>query len=223
MKSTGSAQIGHSVEHAVLDPLVAHLADAPDIQSAGQYLRERQTVRLNVLKSAKPAIVSVLGRIMQSSAVWITPTERDAQEFAAELSLWTLPSRVLRFPSRNQIPYSREGASTRASIERISTLISLADNDQPKIVVTSIMALAERTLSSRDLLRGPGLLRCNDQVGLSNLLNDLSSSGYQRTSLVEKPGDFSRRGGIVDVYTPNANNPIRIEFFGDSIESSREI
>ena len=120
MKSTGSAQIGHSVEHAVLEPLISHLADAPDIQSVCQYLRERQTVRLNVLKSAKPAIVSVLGRIMHSSAVWITPTERDAQEFAAELSLWTAPSRVLRFPSRNQIPYSREGVSTRASIERIS-------------------------------------------------------------------------------------------------------
>ena len=52
MKSTGSAQIGHSVEHPVLEPLISHLADAPDIQSVCQYLRERQTVRLNVLKSA---------------------------------------------------------------------------------------------------------------------------------------------------------------------------
>ena len=107
MESTGLAQIGHSLEHAVLDPLVAHLADAPDIQSVCQYLRERQAVRLNVLNSAKPAIVSVLGRILHSSAVWITPTERDAQEFAAELSLWTSPSQVLRFPSRNQIPMLR--------------------------------------------------------------------------------------------------------------------
>ena len=222
MESTGSAQIGHSFEHAVLDPLVTHLADAPDIQLVCQYLREHQAVRLNVLNSAKPAIVSVLGRILQSSAVWITPTERDAQEFAAELSLWTSPSRVLRFPSRNQIPYAREGVSTRASIERISTLISLADSDHPKIVVTSITALAERTLSSQDLLRGPGLLRCEDQVDLSNLLTTLSSSGYQLTSLVEKPGDFSRRGGIIDVYTPTANNPVRIEFFGDLIESIRE-
>ena len=222
MKSTDSSQISHSLELAVLEPLVTHIAAAPDIQSVAEYLRGHQAVRLNVLKSAKPAIISVLGRILQSSAVWITPTERDSQQFAAELSLWTAPSSVLRFPARNQIPYSREGVTTRASVERISTLISLADTDHPKIVVTSIAALAERTLSSQDLLRGPGLLRCGDQVDLSNLLTSLSSSGYQLNSLVEKPGDYSRRGGIVDVYTPTAINPTRIEFFGDSIDSIRE-
>ncbi len=91
----------------------------------------------------------------------------------------------------------------------------------PPIVVTSVLALMQPTMAPDDMKYAMRLLRRGEVVNLRELLGHLVDLGYEPAALVEEPGQFSRRGGIVDLYPPASNLPVRIEFFGDEIDSLR--
>src|SRR5207237_6754681 len=89
------------------------------------------------------------------------------------------------------------------------------------IIVTSVFALMQPTMAPDDMGHAMRFLRRGDRVNLHELLEHLVNLGYESAVLVEEPGQFSRRGGIIDFYPPTSSLPIRIELFGDEIDSIR--
>jgi len=106
--------------------------------------------------------------------------------------------------------------------ERLRLLKRLLGNDPPKLIVTSIQALLQPVPRREALARQTRTLRTGDEVALHELSAWLVAGGFQNTTAVELPGEFSLRGGIFDLFAPDWYDPVRIEFFGDQIESIRQ-
>ena len=117
--------------------------------------------------------------------------------------------------------YDVERASHHWEHGRISTLYSLATDATP-VLLTSFTALAQRTLP-KELLEESGIsLESGKEYSLSALCEKLVALGYSRVELVEAQGQFALRGGILDFFSPAMENPVRVEFWGDEIDSMGE-
>ena len=97
----------------------------------------------------------------------------------------------------------------------------LPGGDAPKLVVTSIQSLLQPVPSRETLERQTRTLRVGTTIPISELAKWLVENDFVNTSAVELPGEFSIRGGIVDIFAPDWDGPVRMEFFGDEIESIR--
>ncbi|MBI3838971.1 MAG: transcription-repair coupling factor [Planctomycetia bacterium] len=105
--------------------------------------------------------------------------------------------------------------------ERLRVLKTLSAPEPPRLVVTSIQALLQPVPSREKLARQTRRIRRGDTSNVQDLLSWLVTGGFHGTSAVELPGEFSPRGGILDIFAPDWFDPVRIEFFGDEIESIR--
>ena len=101
--------------------------------------------------------------------------------------------------------------------ERLYTIRSLITN-KPHIVVTTYEGLKKRTLSVDDYKNSVKTLCVNDEIEIESLVNTLHSNGYQRNYIVEKAGEYSVRGHIVDIFTKESQFPYRLDFFGNQID-----
>ena len=120
------------------------------------------------------------------------------------------------YPAVDLALYGVEGASREFMHQRITALLSL---EKARVVLTTPDALAQFTLPPDLLAQNCIALSCGEEIAPRNLLERLVQAGYVRSDLVEGPGQFSARGGIVDVFAPGAPQPVRIEFFGDEIDT----
>ncbi|VTR98337.1 transcription-repair coupling factor [Tuwongella immobilis] len=100
-------------------------------------------------------------------------------------------------------------------------LVQQLDRNPPKVLLTSLAALMQPVPTAGDLESARRWLRVGESIDLDALLEWLVARGYKRVEAVEHAGEFSRRGGIVDLFSPDAEDPIRLELFGDEIESIR--
>jgi transcription-repair coupling factor (superfamily II helicase) len=94
-------------------------------------------------------------------------------------------------------------------------------SSQSPVIVTSVFALMHPTLAPADMEHAVRVLRHGDMVNVRELLGHLVDLGYEPVAQVDAPGQFSRRGGIVDLFPPASNLPVRLDFFGDEIDSIR--
>jgi transcription-repair coupling factor (superfamily II helicase) len=100
-------------------------------------------------------------------------------------------------------------------------VLSALDAGEPCVVVASAHAVAQRTLAPADVRGAVQTLTTGQTLDMEDLIVELDRLGYVNAPIVQLTGEFSRRGGIVDVFPPTADDPLRIEFFGDEIESLR--
>ncbi|MEL6372630.1 MAG: transcription-repair coupling factor [Pseudomonadota bacterium] len=129
--------------------------------------------------------------------------------------------RVIAFPAWETVPYDRVGPNADLVARRITALarLSASARKQPTIVLTTINA-ALQLVPSRDFIRksikaiAPG-----QRIDLPRLIQRLVRFGYQRTGTVMEPGEFAQRGGILDLFPPGRPNPVRLDFFGDTLEA----
>ncbi len=203
---------------AVVEPALGHLTGAP---SAGERLV------LGVPDGAKACVIAALARNADAwvPAVVIAPRPQHARSLAEELASWLGDdSRVLLFPERESLPYERIAIDPTTLSQRLSVLRALAEEDEapaPLVVVASGQALAQRTLSPHELSQGSETVTIGSDVPPEELLRRLARRGYQLVSLVDSPGQAARRGGIVDVFPPTHDSPLRIELLGQRVESVR--
>lgn len=106
--------------------------------------------------------------------------------------------------------------------QRLRLLKHLEDPHPPRLVLTTLQALMQPVPDRAQLAASRRQLRTAQTVDLEELASWLMDHGYRHTEAVELPGEFSRRGGILDVFSPDAEAPYRLEFFGDDIESIRQ-
>ncbi len=171
--------------------------------------------------AAKPAALAALISTESGPSLVVTGRASRAQQLAEELAAWLGEGRrVLLFPERDVLPFERLSPDPETVRERLSALSAL-DAGERCLIVASAHAVAQRTLAPSDVRGAVQTLTTGQSLDMEDLVVELDRLGYVSAPIVELTGEFSRRGGIVDVFPPTADDPLRIEFFGDEIESLR--
>ena len=124
------------------------------------------------------------------------------------------------FPQWEVLPYDDKSPHPEIVKERLSILYRLVHGDR-LMVVTTVRAALQRILSRVVLKRGALEIHVGDVLDPDSFMDQIRRLGYRREELVDRPGTFSRRGGILDIFPPNQPYPFRMEFFGDEVESIR--
>ena len=155
----------------------------------------------------------------------IVHVARDDSRMArlAEALAFTMPeAEVLRFPAWDCLPYDRVSPNPVLVSERIATLAHLLDPPKgPRIVLTTVNALVQR-VPPRATFAGASLdLAVNGTVQPEKLAAFLEANGYGRAGTVMEPGEYAVRGGIIDIFPSGETDPVRLDMFGDTIESIR--
>src|SRR5207247_3158062 len=209
--------------------IIARVSDVADFRRiAADALRSDTNVIVSGLSgSARALFIAGLWQSLRRPLIVVTaqdlgvePLATDVAYFHGELNA-NGANRVSRFPAWETDPYA--GLTPHADIlqARATTLWRMRAK-QMDIVVASIRSLATRLASPAQFDTYSLHITVGDDLSQDLLMEHLSSAGYLRQEPVGAPGDFSMRGGIIDILAPLMRNPVRIEFFGDSVDSIRE-
>ncbi|MBU4318568.1 MAG: transcription-repair coupling factor [Proteobacteria bacterium] len=195
-----------------IDPLVRRLAQGPGIQNC-----------VGADGSDRALIVSRIRQSLKTPMVVVAADQKQMEQFAYDLSFFTDPEnpRILTFPDYNLLPFKRLSFHSEIAAERIRTLFHLTSGGPPPLVVTTVGAMMHCMVPKKELVDYAELIEVNEDIDLDGLLEKLAACGYIRTGIVEEPGDFCLRGGILDIFSPMYSDPLRIELFGDMVESIR--
>jgi transcription-repair coupling factor (superfamily II helicase) len=131
------------------------------------------------------------------------------------------PPRVLHLPSVETSPYAELSPDRRAVMRRLATLFRLSQGFAGQVLVASAPALLRRVIPRVELGKLTDILLPEAEIRRDALLETLARAGYGRTPVVEDPGTFAVRGGVIDLFVPLYRYPARVELFGDIIESIR--
>ena len=151
--------------------------------------------------------------------VIVTYNELELKKIKEDMKFFS-DENILVFPKKEVVYYDIDTMNKDATMDRLSIYKKLYNNDSC-IILTTIEALMQRTISKNKLFSNVLQLEVGMTLLLEELTNKLVALGYERTDMVEGRGNFCVRGGIVDVFPLTTENPIRIEFWGDEIDSIR--
>jgi len=173
---------------------------------------------------AKGLAMSTLARNRHTRPLLIiTPAEGRAQEFADDIRCFINPEDLPRlrvFPETQVLPYSRLSPDPEIMADRTGVLNELADA-RPLIIVASVQSIMRRLPPKSFIRKGSRTIRHGEAVDMGELCAFLADIGYEDVGMVEDEGSFARRGGIVDLWTPTQDAPIRLEFEDERILSMR--
>jgi len=151
----------------------------------------------------------------------ITPEHESAQFLKGDLDAMGIPGTLL-FPPTNHKPYdSNQIIDTSLLVERSEVLEQLQQGDK-NVLVSSAHAIFEKVTSPEEFSQSSFILNTSDNIAPEKLREKLTDQGYESCRFVGEPGEFASRGGIIDVYPFSGEYPVRLEFFGDEIDSIRE-
>ena len=170
---------------------------------------------------------ATLGALLRAGkyGAWLHVCRDDGRmaRFAAALKFFHPGLGVFTFPAWDCLPYDRVSPNGEIISRRIDTLTRLAGGAEtgPRFVLTTVNAVVQR-VPPRKLFDGRVLMvGAGGRIPLDRLQSFFRNNGYTRTDTVREPGEFAIRGGIVDLYPAGAAQPVRLDFFGDSVESLR--
>ena len=187
--------------------------------------RKQEKINLLIADSPLAYLISGINRDSGRSVLIVTSTPDKARKMYEELLFWGNDNdRIRLFPEAENIQFERITSEESIAHERIVTLDKAISTDLPNlrpIIVTSIQGICQSTLSVANFLSSRSHVSVGQSTRLDELLAYWLQIGYTLDPVTEIPGRMSRRGGILDIFPPGYENPVRIEFFGDTIESIR--
>lgn len=166
--------------------------------------------------------------LMPDDAVLIHVAVDDARvaTLADLLAFFAPDVRVVQFPAWDCLPYDRVSPNSEIVAQRVAALSTLLDWDaererHPRIILTTVNAITQRVtprgiFESRNFSARPG-----QRIAIDGLHAFLAQNGYMRSDTVREHGEFAQRGGIIDIFPPGYETPVRIDLFGDEVESIR--
>ncbi|WP_349364634.1 MAG: transcription-repair coupling factor [Roseitalea porphyridii] len=131
---------------------------------------------------------------------------------------------VIQFPAWDCLPYDRVSPSAEVTAQRLSALIAidaLARTPRRAVVLTTANALVQRVAPPASIAAQAIHVRPGQVVAMEGLIDTLSGNGFARVPTVREVGEYAVRGGIVDLYAPGGEGPVRLDFFGDTLETIR--
>jgi transcription-repair coupling factor (superfamily II helicase) len=169
-----------------------------------------------------PWLAADLARAAKGRAVFIAPDEAAMRHIVDAAHYFAPELETLSFPAWDCLPYDRSSPSLRSTSERLATLHALQrKSDKPQLLVTTINAATQRTLTPFRVRQLIAHLSPGERIDLERLTRLLQANGYVRTDSVHDAGEYAVRGGIVDLYPAGDEEGLRLDFFGDEIESVR--
>ncbi|MGH9942763.1 MAG: transcription-repair coupling factor [Pyrinomonadaceae bacterium] len=179
--------------------------------------------------AARALAVALLQREVERPVAVLVQSNRELEAMNRDLCFWrealagegTISDDVLTLPASEGDPYAGSSPHAETLEQRALALWRLA-RGEGSFVLLSARALARRTVKPRELLSAGASLRRDEDYAPEHLVELLLASGYVRQDPVAAVGEFSLRGGILDVWSPGRGAPVRIEFFGDTVDSLRE-
>ena len=175
---------------------------------------------------AKPLVASYVVQELRRPAFFITENNRRAEELAESLRFFAQifpgpTGGIAVLPAFDSLPWDSQSPHADILERRAATLYRLA-NGEVSLVIAPAPAAMWRYQDPYVYLTLARTLAKDSEANHEGLITHLASTGYARTEMVELPGQFAVRGGIVDVFSPEALRPVRIELLGDTVESVRE-
>lgn len=185
--------------------------------------RELDLIAAGLPEGADALVFTKAMRQRSGRAMFIARDDTRASGFIAACRFFAPDIPVLSLPSWDCLPYDRVSPSRTLAARRAAALHSLliAPIDQPLIIVTTISAATQK-VAPRSIIASAGFhAAAGQQLRREVLEAYLSDNGYSRASTVMEAGDFAIRGGLIDIFPPALESPIRLDFFGDELESIR--
>jgi len=230
-----------------LDPILQQVISHKRVEALSQTLHAQPNTRVHVapsLTAARPVLAAALVEQAAGPLLYVVGNSEVALRAREDLCQWLDPDTVLLFPSIDAMPYELMSPGNDVIAGRLRVLRSLADerrktkderrkgddDNEPSslvlrpsslVVVVPIKALLQPTLTPQELAGATVLLQRGDERNIDELIANWVAMGYRVAPTVEEPGELNRRGGIVDIFPPGDELPLRIEFFGDEIDSLR--
>ena len=216
----------------VTDPIVGDILTlgAP-LSAAGATTGTPAVLDIAVSAGARPPLIAALAgahdRSLRRPILAVTATGREAEDLVAALRCFLPTDTVTDFPSWETLPHERLSPRSDTVGRRLAVLRRLTHPDPSDptfgrldVVVAPVRALLQPLVKGLGEL-APVALKAGDEMPLEKVVDALAAAAYTRTDLVERRGEFAVRGGILDVFSPTEQHPVRIEFWGDTVEEIR--
>ncbi|NUK01573.1 transcription-repair coupling factor [Streptomyces lunaelactis] len=211
--------------HGLLDAVVRDPALAEAVKAAAD--GHRMHVDLVGPPAARPFAVAALAREASRPVLAVTATGREAEDLAAALRSLLPEEGIAEYPSWETLPHERLSPRSDTVGRRLAVLRRLAHptDDDPatgpvSVVVAPVRSVLQPQVKGLGDLE-PVALRTGQRADLNEIVDSLAAAAYSRVELVEKRGEFAVRGGILDVFPPTEEHPLRVEFWGDDVEEIR--
>lgn len=203
-----------------LDQIKELIAASSGFRQVSQGVSERRypVGVYGISDSARAAFISAFFHETDRNVYVFSWSDMEARAIYEDLQLWELE--VYFLPSRELVFYDADAISGDLRWERLKVLKEIA-SDKKKIIVASVESLLSAWMPLDYFRRYTFRFRVGDVLELETLAKRLVESGYERSEITEGRGQFSLRGGIMDIFSPVASFPVRIELFGDEIETIR--
>ncbi|MFB9471347.1 transcription-repair coupling factor [Nonomuraea salmonea] len=190
-------------------------------------LEEGGDVALIAPSALRPFGVAALAGHDQRTVLAVTATGREAEDLAAALTSLVEPASVAVFPAWETLPHERLSPRSDTVGQRLAVLRRLAHPVKGdaaagplSVVVAPVRALLQPIVKGLGDLE-PIRLRAGDEADLDEVVRNLVDNGYHRVDMVERRGEVAVRGGLLDVFPPTEEHPLRLEFWGDTVEEIR--
>lgn len=214
----------HSYLEVLLQPVLRSCQPIIDAIRA-----DRTHPPLGLPRAAQLPVLAALYQAYQQPFLLITDRTDRALTILDELGFWLPETPRLFFPEPNPLFYENAAWGDNIRRERLTALTTLAAYhipaasrpEQSPVLVAPIRALMTRTLPRREFLKASRTLKTGQTLQLGELARLCVALEYEAANIVIAPGQFSRRGGILDIWPSSAALPIRVEFFGDEIDTMR--
>jgi transcription-repair coupling factor (superfamily II helicase) len=185
--------------------------------------RKRRPIGLTgLVGSSKAYLLSRWKEKVKRPLLVVTPHMRNAEILLEDLRFFMRDAEVpsFLFPQWETLPYDEIPPHPEIIRERVRVLFSLLKGEEA-VIISSVKALMQKVLAPADLRESVFPLFAGEEVDRDRLINFLHEKGYTSAKVVEERGDFSVRGAIIDLYTPFYEEPLRLEFDADRLESIR--
>lgn len=192
-------------------------------QLNGDLASEVSPIRLGLMRAARLPVLAALAEAQPRPILVLTQRRDRSLAYFEELNLWAPELKRLYFPEPSALFYENAPWSETARRERLSVLARLAapDWENPPVIIASARALMARMMPKKAFANASLQLDRRSRNEPLGLADKLVGMGYESASSVTAPGQFARRGGILDLWAMQDELPSRVEFFGDDIESLR--
>ena len=173
---------------------------------------------VTAVESLRPALVAALAAREPGPWLVIAPGSREAERFSTELKQWAPDAEL--FPAWETLPHEKLSPRAETVARRLETLHRLRSDAPPSIVVAPVRAAIQHMVPGSETA-DPIVVPLGSTASMDELVERLAAYGDRRSDMVTSRGEFAVRGGIVDAFPPTEGHPIRVEFFGDDVESVR--
>lgn len=174
---------------------------------------------IGITDAALPHLIYSLYNYSEVLPCVVCPNVSSAKKIIQDFKYYS-DIEILYFPAREITYYTYDTQSREIENARVHTINKVINNEKC-IIVTTIEALMQKMLPKENYIGKTIPLKQGETTSLEKITSLCSGMGYSRVELVEGPGQFSVRGGLIDVFSPDMSEPVRIEFFGEEIDSIR--